>query len=74
MNDKKRDARIDDLESRIAFLDELQEQLSDIVARQDGEILQLKRQLKELAERLVDLGDSMPGEGSGAEHEVPPHY
>jgi SlyX protein len=74
MSQDSTEARIDDLESRIAFLDELQEQLSDIVARQDREILQLKNQLTDLAQRLSDLGDSMPGESSGTEHEVPPHY
>jgi SlyX protein len=74
MSHEKLTERIDDLESRIAFLDELQEQLSDIVARQDREILELKRQVTDLAGRINDLGDSMPGEGSGPEHEVPPHY
>jgi SlyX protein len=74
MSTDKIKARLDELESRVAFQDELQDQLNDIVARQDREILELKQALADMASRLQDLGDSMPGEETDGAHEVPPHY
>jgi len=64
--------RIEELESQAAFQDELHESLNAIVARQDGEILELKRQLGLLRERLKDIGDAVPGQAP--QDEVPPHY
>ncbi len=66
-------SRIEELESHSAFQDELYSQLNEIVARQDREIIELKRQLKNLSQRLKDLGDSSPGNESPADH-TPPHY
>ena len=53
-------SRLDELESRQAFQDDLIESLNQVVARQD-------RELADLAEAA-----SLPGSGDG--HEVPPHY
>jgi SlyX protein len=64
--------RIEELESQAAFQDELHESLNATVAKQDGEILELKRQLSMLSERLKEIGDSAPG--AQAQHEIPPHY
>ena len=64
--------RIEELESQAAFQDELHESLNAIVARQDGEIRELKRQFSLLSERLKEFGDSIPGAGS--QDETPPHY
>ena len=64
--------RIEELESQAAFQEELYESLNTIVARQDGEILELKRQLTLLYERLKELGEAIPG--AGPQDETPPHY
>ena len=64
--------RIEELESQLAFQDELIESLNGTVARQDGEILELKRQFSMLSERLKEIGDASPG--SAVQDETPPHY
>ena len=64
--------RIEELESQAAFQDELHESLNTIVAKQDSDILDLKRQVSQLFERLKDMGEAMPG--GQAQDEVPPHY
>jgi len=64
--------RIDELESQLAFQDELHENLNNIVARQDREILDLKRQFALLSERIKEVGEGVPG--LGPQDETPPHY
>ena len=64
--------RVEELESQAAFQDELHESLNTIVARQDGEILQLRRQLVLLNERIKEFGEAVPG--AGPQDETPPHY
>jgi len=64
--------RIEELESQAAFQDELHESLNTIVARQDGEILELRRQMIMLNERIKDFGEAIPG--AGPQDETPPHY
>jgi SlyX protein len=64
--------RIEELESQLAFQDELIESLNSTVARQDGEILELKRQFGMLSERLKEIGDASPG--ATPQDEIPPHY
>jgi SlyX protein len=68
------DTRLVDLETRAAFQDDLHEELNAIVARQDAELRELRRQVEALARRLKDLGEAMPGEAPGVMDEVPPHY
>ncbi len=66
--------RIDELESRLAFLDDTVEQLDAVIARQDRDIRMLQQRLAELVAKLDDLGDSVVEEGGGPQHEIPPHY
>ncbi|MBL8321947.1 MAG: SlyX family protein [Acinetobacter sp.] len=67
-------ALIEDLQVRIAFLDELVEQLNDQVALQNAEITDLKKQMQ-LLYRRVDASDLSEGI---AEFDPltnrPPHY
>ena len=74
MNDPLADLvkRIEELESQLAFQDQLHENLNSTVARQDREILELKRQLVALNERIRDIGEGIPG--LGPQDEAPPHY
>ena len=64
--------RLDELESQLAFQDELIESLNTTVAKQDREILQLKHQFSRLSERLKEIGDAAPG--GAPQDETPPHY
>ena len=64
--------RIEELESQAAFQDELHESLNATVARQDREILEMKRQFNLLSERLKEIGDASPG--AAQQDETPPHY
>ena len=67
-------ARLDELEARLAFQDDLIENLNDVVARQDRELLRLTRRVAQLEERLQDLASAAGGAGEAQGHEVPPHY
>ncbi len=73
MNRTDKNQRLDELESRLAFQDDLIEKLNDIVARQDREILALARKVKELESKLGELAAAAAAPGS-PETEIPPHY
>lgn len=63
-----------DLQTRIAYQEDLLTELNLVVTRQDAEILTLKQQLRQIAKRLDDLLTN-PGQAvvdPGAER--PPHY
>lgn len=64
--------RIDELESQVAFQDELVESLNGVVAKQELEMIELKRQVGMMSERLKEIGDAAPG--VVAQDETPPHY
>jgi SlyX protein len=64
--------RIDELESQLAFQDELIDSLNTTVARQGHDILELKHRLGLISERLKEIGDASAGVAAG--DEVPPHY
>lgn len=61
-----------DLETRIAFLEDAQQQLSDVVARQEKEIERLRQQVVDLAEQLRQAVPSLLG--NPADEPPPPHY
>ena len=67
------EVRVAELETQLAFQDDLHQRLDETVARQDREILELKQRLSVMAERLRDLGDSATS-GDVPVDEVPPHY
>ena len=66
--------QLEELESRLAFLDDLVESLNQVVARQDRELIDLKRRLANTENRLEDIGESAATGAPSAGHEVPPHY
>lgn len=75
MSDQRTETpRLDELEARAAFQDDLIESLNQVVARQDRELVDLARRVRDLETRLADLAEaaSLPGAAGG--HEVPPHY
>lgn len=66
-------ARMDELETRLAFQDDTVQALNDVVADQQLELDRLRRALSLLARRQTDLAASLPGEAEGDEP-PPPHY
>ncbi|HKJ17005.1 MAG TPA: SlyX family protein [Xanthomonadales bacterium] len=66
--------RLEELESRLVFQDDLVEQLNDVVARQDRLIADLQIRISTLEKRLEDLADGAASSGDGDGFEVPPHY
>ena len=67
-------APIEDLQVRIAFLDDLVDQLNDQVAKQNTEIADLKKQMQLLYQR-VDSSDRSDGIASfDPSNDRPPHY
>jgi SlyX protein len=66
--------RLEELESRLAFQDDLIESLNEIVARQDRDLSLLTHKLTELESRLREIAESASSPGDPAGHEAPPHY
>ena len=65
--------RLDELESRLAFQDDLIESLNEVITRQDREITNMASQLKDLFTRVSEQAETATP-GATAEHEIPPHY
>lgn len=70
----ERDPSLDELETRLAFLDDLVNRLNDVIARQDRELMALSRKVDALEARLNDLAEFASPPGGPPGHEVPPHY
>jgi len=66
--------RMAEIESRLAFQEDLIENLDQVVARQDRELLALKQQLADLAGRLRELHEAAMATAPSSGTEVPPHY
>ncbi len=65
--------RLNDLENRLVFQDDLIESLNTVIARQDREIITMAGQLKALFTRISDLPETA-APGVLADNEIPPHY
>ena len=66
------DARVIELEQRLAFQDDLLQKLDDALASQQRQILDLEHQLKVLIDHVKRLEQG--GGQATAEDEKPPHY
>jgi uncharacterized coiled-coil protein SlyX len=64
------DESLEQVQSKIAYLEHAMAELSDVVFRQHREIQSLEGQLQALKERL----DGAPAETRSPEQERPPHY
>lgn len=67
----ERDEKIVDLETRLAFFEDAQQQLSDVIARQEQEIAALRARIGALE---TQLREAMPSAVTDAGDERPPHY
>lgn len=66
-------SRIEELEVRLAFQEDLIQELNDVITRQDGQLLKLQEQLRVLAEKHKELAFRL-SEDDSLEDERPPHY
>jgi SlyX protein len=64
------DARLTELEVKLAFAEDLLETLNQTVFRQQERIERLERETRELR----DLLQSLPTEQRSLRDEIPPHY
>lgn len=63
-------ARLTELESKLAFAEDLLDTLNQTVVRQQGQIDSLQQQLRLLHQRLQDV---LPNDDNPRD-EIPPHY
>ena len=69
--DTRVDARLNALEIKASFTEDLVEQLNQIIIRQQQDLDALARQIGQLREQLPEPGTGQP---RGARDELPPHY
>ena len=65
-------ARVDELETRLAFQDDTIQALNDALAAQQFELDRLRSSLELVAKRQADLAAQIPGDAG--EEAPPPHY
>lgn len=65
------DARINELEVKLSFAEDLLEQLNLTVFRQQQQIEGLQRDMRALRQQMQE---SMPAEQRSLHDEIPPHY
>jgi SlyX protein len=65
------ETRIDELEVKLAFAEDLLEALNKTVYRQQQQIEGLQKEMRELRKQMAA---SMPGEQRSLRDEIPPHY
>lgn len=63
--------RIEDMEVKLAYAEDLLDTLNTTVFRQQQQIDLLQEQLRMLRQQF---SDSLPGEPSSLRDEIPPHY
>lgn len=64
------DARITELEVKLAFAEDLLETLNQTVFRQQAQIERMQREVRELRDQM----QSLPTEPRSLRDEIPPHY
>ncbi len=65
------EARLNELEAKVAFAEDLIETLNQTVIRQQGQIDLLQQQLRLLHQRLQE---ALPDDARTPRDEIPPHY
>ncbi|MCE3252410.1 MAG: homocysteine methyltransferase [Cellvibrio sp.] len=64
-----------EVQTRVAYQEDTLAQLNEVITKQDAELVQLKQQMRLLAQRLDELMRD-PAQGGDAEiiSDRPPHY
>ena len=65
------EARLNELEAKLAFAEDLVETLNQTVIRQQAQLDSMQQQLRLLHQRLQD---AQPEETRSLRDEIPPHY
>ncbi|OYY80729.1 MAG: SlyX protein [Hydrogenophilales bacterium 17-61-9] len=65
------EARLNELEAKLAFAEDLIETLNQTVIRQQGQLDSLQQQMRLLHQRMQD---ARPDETPTLRDELPPHY
>lgn len=63
---------IDELQMKVAFQDDLLEQLNQVVTNQQQQITNLELALETMKVQVNTMQTA--GQESGSQHELPPHY
>ena len=63
--------RINELEAKLAFAEDLLETLNQTVVRQQGQLDLIQQQLRLLHQQLQD---ALPDEARTPREDIPPHY
>lgn len=63
-----------DVQTRVAYQEDTLAQLNEVITRQDAEIIQLKQQLRLIAQRLDELSTNPAQSDTEMADERPPHY
>jgi len=66
------EARLVDIETKLAHQEHLLEQLNDVVTKQQESIMRLEERYQVVTQRLRAIGEAMPV--ASASDERPPHY
>ncbi len=77
MSDSERqrlEDRLVDLEVKLCWADELLEQLNAVVARQQGQLDALARELARLRTQVAGAAPDAPDAPRNLRDELPPHY
>ena len=65
------DSRLNEVEVKLSFAEDLLEELNRTVYRQQQQIERLQREMRELREQMANAA---PAEGRSLRDEIPPHY
>lgn len=65
------ESRLTELETKLAFAEDLLETLNQTVVRQQGQLDSMQQQLRLLHQQLQD---ALPGDARSLRDEIPPHY
>jgi SlyX protein len=67
------DERLIDIETKLAFQEDIIQELNQVISRQQQQIDQLILQYRALAGRVASLPDVLAGMNKSGD-EIPPHY
>lgn len=68
------EARIIELEIKLAYQEDLLQELNKVMGQQQAQLLQLQEVCRLLSEKVASLSETLSQAGSVGGHEMPPHY
>ncbi len=66
------EARLVEIESKLAYQEQMVFELNDVITRQQAQIDRLEERCASLLERVRSIGEALPEQAAGDER--PPHY